>query len=158
MSRQEDYPIHDDASLTTGAGSGFDTGSEFGDFGDAGQRTSGVAGKSKEAADDLMQRGREQATSQLNNQKMRLADGLDGLTQAIRRMSQDLREEQPAIAQYADRGAMQVDHVARYLHEREIFEMIDDVERHARRRPALFIGGAFALGLVAARFLKSSSR
>jgi hypothetical protein len=35
--------------------------------------------------------------------------------------------------------------------------MIQEVERFARRQPALFLGGAFTLGLIAARFLKSSS-
>jgi len=33
---------------------------------------------------------------------------------------------------------------------------VDDAERLAHRQPALFVGGAFALGLLAARFLKSS--
>ena len=32
-----------------------------------------------------------------------------------------------------------------------------DAQRLARRQPALFVGGAFALGLLGARFLKSSS-
>jgi hypothetical protein len=36
--------------------------------------------------------------------------------------------------------------------------LIDDVEDFARREPAVFIGGAIAIGLVAARFLKSSRR
>ena len=31
------------------------------------------------------------------------------------------------------------------------------VESFARREPLLFIGGAFALGMVAARFLKASA-
>jgi hypothetical protein len=36
-------------------------------------------------------------------------------------------------------------------------ELIGDVEQFARRSPALFLGGAFALGVLAARFVKSSS-
>jgi hypothetical protein len=33
---------------------------------------------------------------------------------------------------------------------------VDEVENFARRRPAMFLGGAFLLGLAATRFLKSS--
>ena len=36
--------------------------------------------------------------------------------------------------------------------------LLDDVEAFARREPAMFIGGAIAIGLLAARFLKSSRR
>jgi hypothetical protein len=155
MSRQEDYPLHEDAPLTTGTGAGYRTGTEFSSSGAARQQSSGVTEQAKDTADDLMQRGRQQATSQLNDQKMRLAEGLDGLARAIRQMSQDLQGEQAMLASYADQGAVQVDHFARYLQEHDVNEMIGDVERYARQRPALFIGGAFALGLIAARFLKS---
>jgi len=36
--------------------------------------------------------------------------------------------------------------------------MLYEIERYARRNPTAFIGGAFTLGLLAGRFLKSSSR
>jgi hypothetical protein len=36
--------------------------------------------------------------------------------------------------------------------------MVRNVEDFARRQPALFIGGAFMLGLLGARFLKSSAQ
>jgi hypothetical protein len=35
--------------------------------------------------------------------------------------------------------------------------MASDVKRFAQRQPALFLGGAFTAGLMAARFLKSSA-
>lgn len=35
-------------------------------------------------------------------------------------------------------------------------ELAADVEGFTRRQPALFMGGAFVLGLTTARFLKSS--
>ena len=35
--------------------------------------------------------------------------------------------------------------------------MLDDLNSFARRRPAVFIGGAFLVGLGLARFLKSSA-
>ena len=43
------------------------------------------------------------------------------------------------------------------IRQRGVADMFDDVSRFARRRPAVFIGGAFLIGLGIARFLKSSS-
>ena len=40
--------------------------------------------------------------------------------------------------------------------KRDLTELMDDVNRFARRQPALFVGAAFAAGALAARFLKSS--
>ena len=46
--------------------------------------------------------------------------------------------------------------VADYVQRADVREMMNEVEDFARRRPAVFIGSAFAVGLLAARFLKSS--
>jgi hypothetical protein len=43
------------------------------------------------------------------------------------------------------------------IRQRGVVDMMDDVAVFARRRPALFIGGAFLVGLGIARFLKSSA-
>jgi hypothetical protein len=42
------------------------------------------------------------------------------------------------------------------VREKDVNEMLRDVQQFARRQPALFIGGSFAAGLLAARFLRSS--
>ena len=47
---------------------------------------------------------------------------------------------------------------ADYLDRTDSREMMHHTEQFARRQPALFLGGAFGLGLIAARFLKSSRR
>ena len=44
-----------------------------------------------------------------------------------------------------------------YLRGKDFDRMVDDLEGFARRQPALFLGGAFMLGLLAARFLKSGN-
>jgi hypothetical protein len=60
-------------------------------------------------------------------------------------------------AQYGNSLADKVEQLSSYLDRKEVGELIHDIEYFARRNPALFIGGAFALGLLGARFLKSSS-
>jgi len=41
---------------------------------------------------------------------------------------------------------------------KDVNELLDGARDFARRQPALFVGGSFAVGLLAARFLKSSGQ
>ena len=105
----------------------------------------------------LMNRVKESATAQLAGQKDRGTDALGTVAQAIRQSTQRLRDEQhESIATFVDRAADQIEGWSRRLREKDVDELLGDVQRLARRQPAVFIGSAFALGLVGARFLKSS--
>ena len=107
----------------------------------------------------VLDRVKQSATTQLAQQKDRGVDALGSVTQAVRSSTQRLREEKhETIAHYLDQAADQVDTWTRRLKEKDIDELASDVQRLARRQPAVVIGSAFALGLVAARFLKSSRR
>jgi hypothetical protein len=78
---------------------------------------------------------------------------------AFRNTTDHLRQQnQPQLAGYADGVARQAERLAGYLRNANFRAMGDDLEQLARRQPALVVGGAFALGLLAARFLKSSER
>jgi hypothetical protein len=100
---------------------------------------------------------RDQANARLNSQKDRALDGLGGVTQAIRQTTQSLRDQQhDTIARYVDQLTGHVDRITENLRQKDVGELIHDAQRLARRQPALFVGGAFALGLLAARLLKSS--
>ena len=106
----------------------------------------------------IMDRMRERATAQLSTQKDRATDGLGSVAQAVRQSTQQLRaDKHDAIAQYVDKAADQIDRFSSQLRNRDISDLVNDVQRFARRQPALFVGSAFALGVIGARFLKSSS-
>jgi hypothetical protein len=80
-----------------------------------------------------------------------------GIGGAFHRTSEQLRnEDQARYADIADNVGRQVDRVADYLRQSDGRTMARDIESLARRQPALVFAGAFAIGLVAARFLKSS--
>jgi hypothetical protein len=112
------------------------------------------AGRSEGVVDKM----KHTATSQLANQKNRAADGLGSVAQAVRQSSQHLRDnQQDTIARFTDQAADQIDRFNQTLRDKDIAELFDDVQQMARRQPALFIGGAFAVGLLASRFFKSSA-
>jgi len=105
-----------------------------------------------------MDRVRDRATAQLSTQKDRATDGLGSVAQAVRQSTQHLRQnKQDAIANYVEKAADQIDRFSTQLRNRDVGELVNEVQRFARRQPALFVGSAFAIGVIGARFLKSSS-
>jgi hypothetical protein len=111
-----------------------------------------------EDTDSIVGRVREQATAQLASQKNKATDGLGSVAQAVRQTTRQLRDEQhDTVARYAEQAADQIERFSQRLKDKDVGELVNDAQQLARRQPALFVGGAFALGLLGARFLKSSS-
>jgi hypothetical protein len=111
----------------------------------------------REKTGEILDQAREGVKSRLSEQKEAAAAGIGSVAQAIRQAGDQLGREQPQIGAYAGRLAEMVNGVSGYLRERDLDQITGEVERFARRNPAVFIGGAFALGFVASRFLKSSA-
>jgi hypothetical protein len=106
----------------------------------------------------IMGRVRERATAQLSTQKDRATDGLGSVAQAVRQSTQQLRDNKhESIAQYVGKAADQIDRLSTQLRNRDVNDLVNDVQHFARRQPALFVGSAFAIGVIGARFMKSSS-
>jgi len=124
------------------------------------QKTSEVAEQVQQQTTGLVQQVRQQATSQLSSQKDRASQGLTSVAQVINQTGRQLRQQDQAAAasQYTDKAAEQIERFANYLQQKDVEEIIYDVEQFARRRPNVFLGAAFALGMLGSRFLKSSSR
>jgi hypothetical protein len=110
-------------------------------------------------AKTTFQQARERASSSLGESKGQFADQFGTIAEALRRTTEHLRsEDQQRIAGLTETVARQVDQVANYLRTKDARAMRQDLENLARRQPSLFIGGALVLGLIGARFLKSSER
>lgn len=110
-------------------------------------------------AKNTFQQARDRASSSLGESKSQVADQFGTVADALRRTTEHLRsEDQQRIAGLTETIARQVDQVANYLRTKDAQAMKQDLENLARRQPALMLGGALVLGLIGARFLKSSER
>lgn len=116
------------------------------------------SGASSTSNDSIVGRVRDRATEQLNTQKNKATEGLGSVAHAVRDTTQRLRQENhDTVAQYVEQAADQIERFSSRLKDKDVGELMNDAQRLARRQPALFVGGAFAVGLLGARFLKSSS-
>ncbi len=111
----------------------------------------------RDQTSQLAGQAQEKVKSTLEGQKGKRLEELSGIADAVRQTGQTLRDQQKeGIAHYAERAADQIERVVDYVDAHNVSELLNDAERFARRHPEAFIGGAFMLGLMAGRFLKSS--
>jgi hypothetical protein len=115
-------------------------------------------GTSSGSNESIVGRVRDRATEQLNTQKNKATEGLGSVAHAVRDTTQRLRDENhDTVARFVEQAADQIERFSSGLKNKDVGELVNDAQRLARRQPALFVGGAFAVGLLSARFLKSSS-
>jgi hypothetical protein len=106
-----------------------------------------------------LRQARDRAASSLTESRFQAADQIGGMATAFRRTSEHLREEdQGRVADFAESLAEQVERASSYLRDRDFGAIRQDVEGLARRQPGLVLGVGFAIGLLGARFFKSSER
>ncbi len=112
----------------------------------------------KQMAGSLLDNARDAVKTQIGTQKSNLTAGLNDVAQALLLSSNHLQEQgQGGVAHYGDQAAEKITQLSGYLRERDVDQVLDEVQTYARQKPGLFIGGSILLGLVAARFLKSGA-
>jgi hypothetical protein len=111
----------------------------------------------QEKATELAGQLKQGVVSTLTEQKDKVAESLNMVGQGLLEMSNRLQEQGAPIGTYVQSGQQAIDRFSGYLRECEITDLMDDVQSFARQRPALIVGGLFALGFMAGRFLRSSA-
>lgn len=119
--------------------------------------------EAKEKRRQLADRARTQANdrmeSGLRRGKEQAATTLASVAQQLVSSSHQLRDQRrDNVGRYAEEAGQRLQRPADYLQHTDMDEIVNRVEDVARRQPALFRGGAFALGVLGARFLRSSRR
>jgi hypothetical protein len=116
-----------------------------------------VRQQAESAVSTVVDQAQQVAQTKVTTQKERAAETLGAVAQSIRDSSSSLREQQPQIASFVDEAASRVESVSSYIRNHEVGDLIGEAERFARREPLMFLGGAFALGFLASRFIKATA-
>lgn len=107
-------------------------------------------------ASNVANQAREQVSTQFEARKDKAVETMATVATAMRETSDKLKGVGP-LGDAAGRAADGIEKVADFFEGKQIGDVVRDVESFAKREPALFIGAAFALGLLGGRFLKSSA-
>ena len=109
------------------------------------------------AAKEIATQATSRVQTAMDEQKIAGADYLGTIAQAVHRAAGEFQTEVPQAAQYIRQAAGQIENVANAVRDRNVRELVGEVQSFARRQPTLFFGGAVILGFAALRFFKSSN-
>jgi hypothetical protein len=101
-------------------------------------------------------RAEDRARNRAAEEKGRVAEGIRTVAEALRRGGQDLPEDRRMYGRVVNAVADRAEDLSRYLEEQDVDQMARDAKRFAREHTGVVLSGAFALGLLGARFMKSS--
>ncbi|MFE1324824.1 hypothetical protein [Streptomyces sp. NPDC058741] len=132
------------------------------------QATGQVASTAVQHAKEVADEARQQAGSVVQDLRSRVMNEGEAQTRraagALREWAQDLAElaenapgDSPArsvVSQVADRGHRAAD----YVDKQGVEGIVGDLQRFARRRPGLFLGGALLAGLAVGRLGKVAGK
>lgn len=123
------------------------------------QQAQAAVEQGQQIAGQVVDKARDQVKSQAATQKDRVSSALEDVAQALLLTSRQLRTQgQDHIGNYGDRAAEQVTRASTYLKQRDLDQVVREAADFTRSRPALVVGTAVTLGVLLARFLKSSAQ
>lgn len=140
---------------------GGDPGSS-GKFAQAKEKVTRTARETKEqikhAASETAAGAKEKAERTVDDTREHAAERIHGYSSALHESARSFEEQDPNIAWFAHRAADRVQEAADYLRNCDLAQLRRDAENTARRHPAVFFGGMFAVGIVIGNVLKASRR
>ena len=102
---------------------------------------------------------RSRAQEQVDRRSTEAGERVSSAAADARSVSEELRrqgKERPA--EIADQMADRAERLGGYLKDADAERIVNDVEDFGRRQPWAVVAGGLALGFIASRFLKASSR
>jgi hypothetical protein len=137
------------------------------------EQVGGLGAEARRETAQIAEDVREQVGVIVHRRKQLVAERIGSIASALREAALRLERdtgagagEPPAavgldaatrgLVELVDGAAERIDRASDYLRESEVKDLLRDLERFARRRPAVFVGGGLAAGFLLARFFKSS--
>ena len=117
-----------------------------------------VQDKVRDTAQEAKSQASDRVREQVDTRSTQAGEQVQSVAQAMRQSGEQLRGEQKdAAAKVVEGSAERMERLGSYLERSSADDILQEVEDFARRQPWVVAAGAFAVGLVASRFLKASS-
>lgn len=110
----------------------------------------------KDVAGKVVDQAKDFVGEQVNDKQEMAAEQISQVANALHRSSSEL--DDTFVGPYVKKAADALERVSDSVRNASLGDLVERTENFARKDPLLFIGGAFTLGLLAARFIKSSSQ
>jgi hypothetical protein len=115
------------------------------------------AGNLTEQAKEVASDAGDKLRASVTEQKAAGADYVGNVANIIRRTAYEFDSDIPQAGHYIRKAAAQLDNVSDAMRNRNMSEIVGNVQDFARKQPTAFFGAAVLLGFAAVRFLKSGT-
>jgi hypothetical protein len=109
-----------------------------------------------EQAKDVASDAGDKLRASVSAQKAAGADYVGNVANIIRRTAYEFDTEMPQAGHYIRKAAAQIENVSEAMRNKNMSEIVGNVQDFARKQPTAFFGAAVLLGFAAVRFLKSA--
>lgn len=109
--------------------------------------------QARDVASKVKSKATELVMTRVSRRQEQSAMELTSLANVLREKGEEL--EDSILAPLVGGAANQIDRASTYLEDASLKDVVGSTDKLARREPMLFLGGAFALGVLCARFLRS---
>jgi gas vesicle protein len=123
---------------------------------DATEAVKSQAENLKGTAKQVVSEAGEKLSASVSEQKAAGADYVGNIANIIRRAAYEFDSDIPQAGHYIRMAAAQLDNVSDAMRNRDMSEIVGNVQSFARKQPTAFFGAAVLLGFAAVRFLKSA--
>lgn len=114
------------------------------------------AGNLQEQAKEVASDAGEKLRASVSEQKAAGADYVGNVASIIRRTAYEFDSDIPQAGHYIRKAAAQLENVSNAMRNRDMSEIVGNVQDFARKQPTAFFGAAVFLGFAAVRFFKSA--
>jgi hypothetical protein len=114
------------------------------------------AGNFTEQAKEVASDAGDKLLTAVSDQKAAGADYVGNVANIIRRTAYEFDTDMPQAGHYIREAAAQIESVSEAMRNKNMSEIVGNVQDFARRQPTAFFGAAVLLGFAAVRFLKSA--
>jgi len=115
------------------------------------------AGNLKEQAKKVTSDAGEKLRASVSEQKAAGADYVGNVANIIRRTAYEFDSDIPQAGHYIRKAAAQLENVSDAMRNRDMSQIVGNVQDFARKQPTAFFGAAVLVGFAAVRFLKSGT-
>ncbi len=109
--------------------------------------------------DDMWDRVNDYVKSRFRDQVVLSGVKLGKTADALKKTAECFNEEeQRVVGEYLYKATNRVEDFSAYLQDTPLERMIEDARECSMKRPALFLGASFSIGVLLARIMKASPR
>lgn len=118
-----------------------------------------IAEQAQEKAQETAEQAEGLVRDQIDQRSTEAGERLSGTASDLRSVGEELRNQgKETPAKLAQQAAERTERLGSYLSDSNSDKLLSDIEDFGRRQPMAVLAGGVVLGVVAARFLKASSR